>query len=286
MNGARTSAGIYHRNYSCTELDNLAVAGPPVDIKGFIVLILWMKQWHWFGFLWPANKHNLEKSEHPALRDVNRKVEQIIKKLAVFHSVPLSAFRSVRISCLVVEAVCLPAPVSALGTSFKSLGWATVHIYTASSPDLIECTGKNKFGTFKCKWFLPIRVATLFPQIDTGGLTSLVLMETELLMAAVIWSAGSETKSPRPTPMLVPFALDSHSHSAYLNTCPVMKANTAREEQSNEPSTMKTSIVWQLQGNGSRVTWRHWTKSAWVLYRVTMYSTPRWYMQCTCTGYF
>lgn len=114
---------------------------------------------------------------------------------------------------------------------------------------------------------------TLFVQIDPGGLTSLVLMETELLMAAVIWSAGSETKSPHPTPMLVPFALYSHSHSTYLNTCSVMKANTAREEQSNEPSTMKTSIVWQLQGNGSRVTWWHWAKSAWVLFRVTIYST-------------
>lgn len=49
---------------------------------------------------------------------------------------------------------------------------------------LIELKGKNL--AFKCKWRMSITVVTLFPQIDPGGLTSLLLMETELLMPAVI----------------------------------------------------------------------------------------------------
>lgn len=54
----------------------------------------------------------------------------------------------------------------------------------AASLHLIELKGKNL--TFKCKWSMSIRVVTLFSQIDPGGLTSLPLMETELLMLAVI----------------------------------------------------------------------------------------------------
>lgn len=47
--------------------------------------ILWMKQRYGFGFglLWPVYNRTLEKSERPALRDVNRKVEQIMETCCV-----------------------------------------------------------------------------------------------------------------------------------------------------------------------------------------------------------
>lgn len=71
----------------------------------------------------------------------------------------------------------------------------------ASRLHLIELKGKKKKKNlaFECKWCMSIRVVTLFfPQIDPGGLTSLPLMETELLTLAVIWSVGGETTSPSP----------------------------------------------------------------------------------------
>lgn len=211
--------------------------------------------WQHFRFLLTCiNQDNLEKPDHPAVHDVNRKMQQIII---------YSDF------VLFVEAIYLPAPVSALWTSFKSLAWATVHVYTASSPNLIECTGKTV--TFKCKWFLSIRVVTLFSQIDPGGLTSLVLMETELLMAAVIWSAGSETKSPRPTPVLVPFALYSHSHSTYLNTCSVMNGKQQeRNSQMNHPQWRHPSYgSCREMDPGSHDA----IEQSLLEFRVTMYST-------------
>lgn len=65
-----------------------------------------------------------------------------------------------------------------------------------SSP--FNWTERQKNLAFECKWCMSIRVVTLFSQIDPGGLTSLPLMETELLMLAVIWSVGGETTSPSP----------------------------------------------------------------------------------------
>ena len=57
---------------------------------------------------------------------------------------------------------------------------------------------RQKFSHLNANGACPLELSHFFFQIDPGELTSLLLMETELLMPVVIWSVGSETTSPPP----------------------------------------------------------------------------------------
>lgn len=89
---------------------------------------------------------------------------------------------------------------------------------------------------------MAIRDVTLYlffilPHMAPWGLTFLLLMETELLLPAVTWSVASETTGP----LLPTFVLYNHSRSAYLNTCPLMKANRTGNSQIKRRQTKTSS---------------------------------------------
>lgn len=123
----------------------------------------------------------------------------------------------------------------------------------------------QKYLTFKCKSCMSIRVVTLFSQLDPGGLTSLLLMKTELLMPAVIWSVGSETTSPPPHTIA--------SSIRPLQTLPLsisqhLLLNEGKQRKGNSQMKQRPPPLWQLQGNRANVIWHCWAKSPWVLYRL------------------
>lgn len=165
---------------------------------------------------------------------------------------PNEPAKSTRPSCLLCQRCLLFSWSKSSCNIMQITFWMTLHAHRhwgphCSSPcNWIE---RQKLLTFKCKWCMSIRVVTLFSQIDPGGLTSLRLMETELLIPAVIWSVGSETTSPLlPTPSLVSFVLYNHSHSAYLNTCSLMKANREKGIAKWNIKNKDHQPPWQLQG--------------------------------------
>lgn len=112
--------------------------------------------------------------------------------------------RNTRLQCFCVSGVCLSAQVITQRphANYSSVGPPSFMRIDADGDaprfHLIELKGKKKIPHLNANGACPLELSHFFSQIDPGGLTSLRLMETELLMPAVIWSVGGETTSPSP----------------------------------------------------------------------------------------